>query len=268
MHKSAVIIIHFGSLSNTKRTLSNLKKKIRDHKLILINNTQQDIANLTKIIPNTSLIQNSANLGFAKAVNQGIIIAFQDKSVDNIMLMNNDLILTFGTLEMLAKTLFSLPNVGIVSPVLKHSGNLYDWGGKVNKWLGIVKHQNFAQRPKKVLEVDHVAGAAMMIKRSMLEDIGYFDETFFLYFEDLDFSLRAKQAGYKILIDPEIVADHDLSSSSNPIQRIFYQWQSHIKLLMKHLPKTILPTAFLYDTIVYPLILLKTLLSSAASKRQ
>lgn len=263
MKHTAIIMLHYGMLLTTKRSLKKLSKKIGTHSLILINNTQEDLGGLASIIPRTTIIQNSSNLGFAKGVNQGIEAALKDKRVDSIFLMNNDLELTFGTIDMLRKNLTN--KQAIITPVLKHSGDMYDWGGKLNKVFGSVKHLNFKQKPKKVIQVNHVAGAAMLISRSLIEEIGLFDERFFLYFEDLDYCIRTNKAGYTIHIDSEIVADHQVSAASLPLKRTLHQWLSHVKFIFKHMPATVLPTAILYNLIFYPLVLLKLIIKKFTS---
>lgn len=261
MKKTAIIILHYGDVATTKHTLKKLKKKISSHRLILINNSRDDISKLTNIISTTTLVQNSYNLGFAAGVNQGIVLAEKDTTVDSVLLLNNDLELTFGTIEMLRKTLFEDKSIGIVSPTLKHAKG-FDWGGKFNRFFGNVKHTNFPQKPKKVIKVQHVAGAAMLIKKSLFKEIGNFDERFFLYFEDIDFCLRARAANYSIAIDSEIVANHQVSSSSPPLRKTLYQMSSHIKFVLKHMPSKVYPTAILYNILFYPLVLLKLLITN------
>jgi len=257
--KIAVIIIHYGQLSTTRTCLLALRNKLSTHQLILINNTSYDVAELLKIIPGTKLIDNQTNLGFAKAVNQGVALASSDPEVGAYLLMNNDLSFSFGSLDLLAKTFLSKPACGIVSPVLHHHQALYDWGGKYNKWTGMVKHRNFEQKPKTILTVDHVAGAAMLVKREVVDNIGLLDERFFLYYEDLDYCLRAAKAGFSIHINPEIVAEHAVSTSSNALTRTLSQWRSHIVFVAKYLPLTAFPTAILVDILFYPLITFKSL---------
>lgn len=257
--KIAIVILHYGSRSTTKACLQKLAKKIEDNSLILINNTQDDLTDLAKIIPHTKLINNNQNLGFAKGVNQGIIAALKDKSIQAVLLMNNDLSLTYGTLTQLALTFGKHSSAGIVSPILKHSLG-FDWGGKFSKWSGMVKHKNWENSPKTTLSVDHVAGAAMLIKREVFEKIGYFDERFFLYFEDLDFCLRALEAHYTIHINPSVVAEHEVSAGSNLFGRTRYQWKSHFQFVSKHLFRLVMPTAYFYDLFIYPLWLLRSLI--------
>ncbi len=251
--KTAVVMLHYGEVKTTRQSLKKLAPKLKQHDFILVNNTSNDLTSFKKIIPQIQLINNSQNLGFAKGVNQGIQLAFKNKQVDSVLLLNNDLHFSFGNIDLLRKTLFQQSNHGIVSPVLHHH-QVYDWGGKYNPWFANVKHQNFPQKPKRVIKVDHVAGAAMLIRRSLINKIGLFDERFFLYFEDLDFCLRAKQAGFLTLIDPEVVAEHQVSQASQPLQRTFHQWKSHLKFIFKYLPLKAYPTSLIYD-LIFSLVL-------------
>ena len=260
--KIAVIILHYGKVETTKACLKDLAKKIGDNKVILINNTQDDCKGLTLVIPGLKLINNPSNLGFAAGVNQGLTLALKDKSITHFFLMNNDLTLSTGSFAQLLLTFARFPRAGIVSPVLHHFGG-YDWGGKYNKWSGMVKHKNWENKPKTIQTVGHVAGAAMLISRDVITKIGSFDERFFLYYEDLDFCLRTTSAGFTIHINPDVIAEHAVSAGSNLTGRTKYQWASHFKFVSKHLLKLAYPTAYLYDLIFYPLIYLKSLLSSS-----
>ena len=257
--KIAIIILHFGKIETTSNCLQELKSKISDHQVILVNNTQNDLNHLIKIIPNTKLINNGKNLGFAVGVNQGITLAQKDTTITHYFLMNNDLSIAFGSFAQLLLTFNKFPTCGIVSPVLHHGG-MFDWGGKYNKWTGMVRHKNWENKPKTIQTVAHVAGAAMLISRELVDKIGMFDERFFLYFEDLDFCLRATAAGFTIHINPDVVAKHLVSSSTNSFTRTKYQWVSHFKFVGKHLFRLAYPTAYLYDVFIYPLWVIKGLI--------
>lgn len=257
--KIAVVMLHYGLLATTTQCLYDLKDKIGDNTLILVNNTQDDIASLNQIIFGTKIINNSKNLGFARGVNQGISLAFKDKSITQFFLMNNDLSISTGSFSQLLLTFNKFPSAGIVSPILHHKKG-YDWGGKYNKWTGMVRHKNWGNKPKTSLSVTHVAGAAMLIKREVLEKIGMLDERFFLYFEDLDFCLRATSAGFTIHINLDVVAEHAVSAGSNAYNRTKYQWRSHVQFVTKHLFRLAYPTAYLYDIFIYPLWLLMSVL--------
>jgi GT2 family glycosyltransferase len=256
--KIAAIIVHYGPVERTKSCLEDVRKKLGDNRLILINNTASDLTQLSKIIPGTLLIDNHKNIGFGRAVNQGIKQALKDENVTHVFLMNNDLLLTFGGFNQLGLVFNKVASAGIVSPILHHHGG-YDWGGSYNKWTGTVKHKNWNNKPKTILTVGHVAGAAMLISRQVIEKIGLFDERFFLYFEDLDFCLRTTSAGYTIHINPDVIAEHTISASSRVLTRTLHLWRSHLQFVTKYLFTRVMPTAYLYDLLIYPLLLLKAL---------
>ena len=257
--KIAVIMLHFGALETTRQSLKLLRPKLAGFSLYLINNTPADISSLTTILPDTHIIDNRANLGFAKGVNQGIKAALKDPTITHFLLLNNDLHISFGNLQQLLLTFSKISSAGIVAPILHHTKG-YDWGGRFNRWTGLVKHKNWDNKPKTVLSVDHVAGAAMLIPRAVIERVGLLDERYFLYYEDLDFCLRVKHAGYTIHINSEIVADHAVSAGSRVWRRTLYQWVSHFKFVSSHLFRPVLPTAYIIDLLYYPLLMLKSFL--------
>lgn len=256
--KIAVIILHFGKIETTKNCLKELKSKIGDNQVVLVNNTQDDCKSISPIGGGLTIINNSRNLGFAAGVNKGLTLVLKDKSITHFFVMNNDLKVVFGSFAQLLLTFTRFPNAGIVSPALHHSGG-YDWGGKYNKWTAGVLHKNWVNKPKTIQTVGHVAGAAMLISRDVIEKIGMLDERFFLYYEDLDFCLRAKKSGFTVHINPDVVAEHTGSTGTDPYIRTKYQWASHFKFANKHLFKLAYPTAYLYDLCIYPLWLVRSL---------
>lgn len=239
MYKIAIIMLQYGNEATSDASLKSIQSKIGKHQLILIDN-------------------NIKNVGFAKGVNQGIKKALLDPSITHIFLLNNDASISSGTLDQLLSTFVRISTAGIVAPVLHHH-NLFDWGGKYNKWTGMVRHQNWENKPKTIQKVEHVAGAAMLIGRNVIEKIDTFDERFFLYFEDLDFCLRAGKAGFTIHINPDVVVEHEVSASTKPIARHFHAWRSHLLFISKYFPLVAYPTSFIYDFFFYPLVLLKLL---------
>lgn len=265
--KIAVIMLHFGALATTRESLKLLRPKLDGCALYLVNNTPEDVTSLTSILPETHLLDNRTNLGFAKGVNQGIKATLKDPTITHFLLLNNDLHISFGSLQQLLLTFNKINSAGIVTPILhndpssaKATAGKFDWGGRFNRWTGLVKHKNWDNKPKTVLSVDHVAGAAMLIPREVVEKVGLLNERYFLYYEDLDFCLRVKHAGYTIHINPEVVADHAVSAGSKVWRRTMYQWGSHIKFVSSHLFHPVLPTAYLIDLLYYPLLMLKSLL--------
>jgi GT2 family glycosyltransferase len=111
-------------------------------------------------------------------------------------------------------------------------------------------------------EVDYVFGAAMLIRRSVFERIGLFDERFFLYLEDLDFCLRAQSAGFSLLFVPDAHVWHSGSASTahNPAARNYHLVKSTVGFLRKHTPSMLIVPVLSFWMLVY----LRAILSDVA----
>jgi len=197
-------------------------------------------------------IFSQRNLGFAGGVNVGIKEALKN-GAEAVLLLNQDTKVKKDFLFPLLEN-----QADIVGPVIKFKRKgkwIYDFGGRINWWLGRNKHWEI-QNPKAKIqnkfkiqnsktdknhlgrwqaerseamtppgwrEIDYISGCAMMIRRGVFEKIGLFDERYFLYFEDADFCLRAKKAGFKIAVEPKSVIVHQLKEGK---KKPFWQrWQ-------------------------------------------
>ncbi|MCS7092813.1 MAG: polysaccharide biosynthesis C-terminal domain-containing protein [Patescibacteria group bacterium] len=186
-----------------------------------------------------------ANLGFGNGVNRGIAKALDD-DCQTIIIGNPDISLkNLNHQEILKGSRF----FDIWGLAMRQGEKIY-YGGQLDRWRlsgGLI-----TQKPKKrFVEVDFVSGSFMIIKRSVIEKIGGFDEKYFLYYEDVDFCYRAKKAGFKIGIDSYLTYDHfEQSKETNPQKdwyllrnRFIFFWK-YSTLMQKlreviRLPKTI-----------------------------
>jgi len=191
------------------------------------------------LYPHTPIfLFNQKNLGFAGGVNVGIRKALKD-GAEAVLLLNQDTVVEKDFLSPLLEN-----PADIVGPVIKFrrgSKWIYDLGGRVDWWLGRNKHyeiqnskfkiQNKFKIParpaggqnSKIKNIDYISGCAMLIRRRVFEKIGLFDERYFLYFEDADFCLRAKKAGFKIAVEPKSVIIHRLKEGKK--KPLWQRWQ-------------------------------------------
>jgi len=223
-----VALVAVGYLYKPK--FSNLVGNV---KLCLIVNAQSGSIGHDK---RNHLIINKSNLGFSKAVNQGIRLAIKDQPT-HFLLLNPDIRFTKKDLETFVQS-----EGDIVSPVLKfkrEGKDVFDYGGKINWFFGrpwhIEKDFHTTANPP---EIDYVSGAAMLIKREVVDKIGLLDERFFMYFEDADFCVRAKKAGFKISVNPNTVFEHDIQEHKkvfNP-KKSEYVLSSNWKFIQKWIP--------------------------------
>lgn len=231
--KIAIIVLNYSGLKNTLECLSSIKKLDKNRNLIEIivvdNNSNDGSQETLKKIPDIKLIQNKENLGYTGGNNVGIELALKGQA-EYIVIINNDTILD----PLFLKNILSATKNGdIISPkiyfekgyefhksryarsqlgkVIWYAGGQIDWQNIIGIHLGVdeVDSGQFS----KSKEIDFATGACMLVKREVFEKIGFFDDKYFLYLEDMDFSVRAKRAGFRIRFQPKAVIWHKNASS-------------------------------------------------------
>lgn len=214
-----IVILHFGDISTTQHCLESLdryKSSFRD--IIIINNDPElDIATIIDSRSNRILHNAKKNVGFAAGVNQGIKIALDNKA-EFVLLLNNDTKIGMNIFSPLSEFLSKNERAGIAGPVIefqKDGQKMYDYGGYISKLFGKTRHDNRREYTKSdPFMVHYVSGCCMMIKKEVFEKIGHFDEQFFMYYEDVDFCLRAKKADIHTFVVANIKIYHELSKSA------------------------------------------------------
>jgi GT2 family glycosyltransferase len=207
---SETLLDCIGSLYNC--SYSNLE-------IIVIDNASTDgsLEKAKSLYGKITYIKNSKNIGFSAGNNIGIRLALE-KFADYIFLLNNDANVEKDCI--LNLSIFAQKNkkVGIISPLIINQNNSSIWfsGGKIS-WLKMRCTHNKDSNDKITLKTEYVSGCAMLIKKSVFKKIGLFDEDYFLYYEDADFSIRAIRNGFEILIDQSSkVFHHEHSNEKNP----------------------------------------------------
>jgi len=196
------------------------------------------------------LIRNPVNRGFAAACNQAAL----QSAADYVLFLNPDTRLTRESLSVPVAFLEQPANrqVGIVgiklldnsSRVSRSCARFLTPGMILRKMFGLERlfgstlpsHFMTEWDHSDSREVDHVTGAFFLVRRALFERLGGFDERFFVYLEDLDFSLRIKQAGGTSVYLADVTAYHVGGASSEPIRarRLYYALHSRILYIYKH----------------------------------
>lgn len=241
MKKIDIIILHYGDIAVTEKCIKSLEAKAKGYRdIILINNDSQiDLTKRIKSKPKRIVINAKKNLGFAAGVNLGIQNALKTKA-DAVCLLNNDVVIEKDFIEGLSKFMFSKKDVGIVGPLIEFSADgmqMYDHGAVVDMKTGMSKHRNYtSKKTTRPLLADAITGCCMIIKKEVVEAIGEFDERFFMYYEDVDFCLRAKEKGFRVYVVPSAIIYHELSNSiGRKSSRLIYQLvKSNIRFSRKH----------------------------------
>lgn len=176
------------------------------------------------------LIENSKNLGYAKAVNLGI----KASSGEYIFILNPDTKLTKDTIDKLLEYALLRKNLGIIAPkLLNPDGSLQASCFNEPTLFGAIKEyffgikgtfEKYAPKGDKPVEVDAVVGAAMFIPRTVVDKVGMFDERYFMYFEDLDYCRRVRHAGFAVCYLPKSKVIHAHGGVTKTVREKARQW--------------------------------------------
>lgn len=187
------------------------------------------------------IILNKDNLGFSEGNNVGI----KASNGEYLFLVNNDTEFTFGLIEGLIEVFQIFPNAGIVCPKFHYFFNkgIIEYAGynAINPFTGRssmigCKQVDFGQY-NKLVETNYAHGGGMMVKRKIIDDVGYMPSEFFLYYEELDWCEQIKKAGYKIYYQPKSLIYHkeSMSSGKNSPLKVFYHTRNRILFMLRNM---------------------------------
>jgi GT2 family glycosyltransferase len=246
-----LIVVNYN-FSNIDKFLSQICVD-KEFNTILVDNSEVK-AVLAKNYPNLYRINNDHNLGFARACNRGIKQALS-KGAKYVILINPDIEITISKLKKISNC-----SADICSPIIKTRNNkgktTYDLGGKVFKEIGRAYHVTPTEANG---EIDYVSGACMRIKSHVFKRIGYLDEDFFMYYEDVDFCLRAKKVGLSVEISKNVMVSHELSGiiGQNSWKKHLYNLKSNLTFIMKNTKLRYKPIALTYWAILVSWVSIK-----------
>lgn len=194
--------------------------------MILVDNASSDgipqaVARAQENDARVQVIYNHANLGFGPAVNRGVARS-HGKS---LLVLNPDCLIDDATLRHLLGVLATQPRVGIVGAVVcdeqgRPDPASYRRDPLLRRSLNTLLHRpgegvNIeGPIPPELLEVEALSGALMLVPRRVFDNLGGFDEAYFLHCEDLDLCRRARDAGYKVMLAGDVRVLHGKGSSS------------------------------------------------------
>ena len=211
------------------------------HGTIVVDNGSRDgsAVRLARELADTLVIATERNEGFPAGCNRGIREALR-LGADRVFLLNSDATVEPRTLAALSLALERDPVVGITGPMLvdgHDSDVVQSLGISYSAATGRMRHLGAGGRRSRTptsgdRTVDAVSGCAMLIRREVFERIGLFAEEYFFSFEDLDFCLRARSAGFRTVCVGTSVVRHQgsLSIGRQSPQRIYFAMRNHLLL--------------------------------------
>lgn len=250
-----IIIVNYNSTDLLLRCLESVYdfiKKISLHVYVQDNNSRDGIDRVSLLFPQVVLTRNSYNMGFARAVNR----ALEQGSAPHILILNPDAVLRDDSFGLLLQYMEENPDVGIVGPkILNDDGSvqgsarsfptpfsaLFGRNTLLTKWFpknrmtlkNILTSRGQGRAP---IEVEWVSGACMLVRRKALDDVGFMDERFFMYWEDADWCKRMWEMGWKVVYFPKASIIHYVGGSSETlvIRSVLEFHKSSYYLFMKY----------------------------------
>ncbi len=204
--------------------------------IIIVDNASRDnsLENCKSRFPNLVYIYNSHNIGFAAGANTGARLALEHGAT-TVTFCNPDAIIEKTCANLLISSI-THNKADIVSPVIykKSSQNIWFSGGHISFFHMRATHTNPLPVKTILTDIDYISGCVMTVSSSVFEKIGLFDEKFFLYYEDADFSLRAKDNDFTLGIVPQAHAYHSELSENNKEQKTYFLVLSGLIFFKKH----------------------------------
>jgi hypothetical protein len=239
--KLSIITINYNGLKDTCELIKSIPFN-NEMEVIVVDNasTQDEPSVISERYPQIKVIRSPRNLGFAGGNNLGI----KEAKGKYVLLINNDTYFKDFKIEPLIKRLESSEKIGIVCPKLR-----FAWGNNPIQFAGYTPLSPITVRNQAIgfCDEDHdqyntarptpyAHGAAMLIKREAINKVGLMPECFFLYYEELDWSMIFTRAGYEIWYDPACTVYHKESQTTgqNSPLRTYYITRNRLLLVKRN----------------------------------
>jgi GT2 family glycosyltransferase len=248
----AAVVLNFRTPDQTFLAVKSLlasRRRLDD--IIVVDNDGDDAIDgapgaLKDVWSAITFVRTGTNLGFSAGMNVGIREAL-NRGASRVLLVNSDVIVPPDTIQLLERCLDSNPRLGIAGPTIlarSDPGTIASNGMSYSSLTGRMRHRHNGRRlalqgrPAGALRVDGVSGCLMMVKREVFESIGLLEEEYFFSFEDLDFCLRARRAGYQTSVAAMATVYHEGGQSLGPRspRRFYFAARNHLLLARRNGP--------------------------------
>ena len=232
------VIVNYNGGSHIIHCIHSILQSKKLHPLIIIvdnASTDQSLEQCKIKYPNLIYIYNTHNIGFAAAANIGTRYALE-RSATTVTYCNPDAYITPDCAYQLIKAV-EKKNVAIVSPLILDGSHQKHWfcGGKIDFFRFRATHTcSTKNHLSHIIPSDYISGCVMTISSQVYAKIGLFDERFFLYYEDADISLRARNNGFVIGIVPQAQAFHKEISEEQKDTKTYFLVLSGLLFFDKH----------------------------------
>jgi GT2 family glycosyltransferase len=250
-----IVIVNYKSTDYLLKCLKSVYDSIKDipvRVFVYDNDSKNGVDRVTNVFPNVNLTKNNSNIGFSRGVNKCI----KQGTAPYVLMLNPDTIIKDGFFESILQYIENNSDIGIVGPkILNFDGSLqgsarafptprmafFGRNSLLTKWFpnnrisrkSILSTKSDGITP---MFVDWLSGACMLIRRKAIDDVGLFDEQFFIYWEDVDLCKRMWDNGWEVAYFPKASIVHHVggSSKNRPLRSIIEFHKSSYKIIRKY----------------------------------
>jgi hypothetical protein len=232
--KTLCVVIHYGSVDYTNKCINSLVNE-KNLDIVIVDNDPHQSYKAPKYIKQLlKIIKTGGAEGFSKSNNIGVNSCLT-KDYGSILILNNDTIVTQGSLDYLLDTL-NFSDVGAVGPCMPYANQrkkIWACGGVIKKFrVSIGGIQPKDQLP---YQVDYLPAAAILCRADLWKQIGGLNEEYFLAYEEAEFALELKKRGFKVMADPRSIILHHVGMSSQHSPKYYYNGIRNRLIFSKYL---------------------------------
>lgn len=244
----AIILVNYNSFEDTVECVKSLLNiEYDNYKIVVIDNasTEKNEHAIKFLKQHTSYISSPGNQGFSGGNNLGISYCDEKYHPDYFLFLNNDTVVKKDFLTELLQTASHNKDVGIVCGKIYYYDEpniLWFDGGTFDSNYGIADHIHY-NKPDKYFsryekDIEFATGCLLLIPKSTVDNVGYLDEEYFMYAEDVDYSRRVRNAGFRILYTSASIIYHKVGrSSKNNDFTTYYMIRNNLYIIQKYASK-------------------------------
>ena len=245
----AVVVLCWNGRDYTLECLRSLERARWDRLTVIVvdnGSTDGTLEAGRASFPDVTPIRSEENVGFADGNNIGMRAAL-DAGADYVLILNNDTIVDEGLFEALVGEARRRPDAGALCPLIHYCeppDRIWYAGARFDpRAIHNGRHTGYGERDTgqyhAVRETGRATGAAMLVPREVIERVGYFDGRLFIQVEDVEYSLRMRAAGYRILFVPQGLVAHRVAMASGGERApmtAYYEMRNTLEVCSRHAP--------------------------------
>jgi Predicted glycosyltransferases len=271
--KVSTIVLNWNNAPDTEKCITSLlEQDYKNIDIVVVDNGSTDGSDKTLKqrfggVRNIELIFLEKNTGFAEGNNIGIRRALEQRT-DCVFILNNDVVVTPRCISTLVQVAESDGHIGIVGATnlfaddtqrIWHSGGTRNWGRK--RFFDDTANILYDPNDQRIRDVDCVVGSSMLVKKAVIEKVGLMWAPYFLCFEEMDWCLRAKKSGFRVVAAMGAVVYHKVHASLNKTLEYYYLNRNYPIFMLRNCPPLDMPKAILFYLIGIPIEYIKLLIS-------